>query len=54
MSFGRDFRETSSPPGGRPGSAVVASAAVIVTIAPGLIGTWSALGQKPATMLRNL
>ena len=38
-----------------PGPAViVAFAAVVITIVLGLIGTWSALGQKPATVLRNL
>ena len=31
-----------------------ALAAVVVTIALGLIGTFSALGQKPAPVLRNL
>jgi putative ABC transport system permease protein len=28
--------------------------AVVVTIAFGLIGTWPALGRKPAAVLRNL
>jgi len=31
-----------------------ALAAVVVTVALGLIGTYSALGQKPAPVLRNL
>ena len=31
-----------------------ASAAVVVTVALGLIGTFTALGQKPAQVLRNL
>jgi putative ABC transport system permease protein len=31
-----------------------AAAAVVVTVALGLIGTFSALGQKPASILRNL
>lgn len=31
-----------------------ALAAVVVTVALGLIGTFTALGQKPATVLRNL
>lgn len=31
-----------------------ASAAVVVTVALGLAGTFSALGQKPAPVLRNL
>jgi len=31
-----------------------AAAAVVVTVALGLIGTFSALGQKPASVLRNL
>lgn len=38
-----------------PGSAAAAAAAALfVTIALGLIGTFSALGQKPAPVLRNL
>jgi putative ABC transport system permease protein len=38
-----------------PGSAAAAAAgALIVTVALGLIGTFSALGQKPAPVLRNL
>jgi putative ABC transport system permease protein len=31
-----------------------ALAAVVITVALGLIGTYSALGQKPASVLRNL
>jgi putative ABC transport system permease protein len=31
-----------------------AAAAVVVTVALGLIGTFQALGQKPAPVLRNL
>jgi putative ABC transport system permease protein len=31
-----------------------ALAAVVITVALGLIGTYSALGQKPAAVLRNL
>jgi putative ABC transport system permease protein len=31
-----------------------ALAAVVITVALGLIGTYSALGQKPAPVLRNL
>jgi predicted lysophospholipase L1 biosynthesis ABC-type transport system permease subunit len=31
-----------------------ALAAVVITVALGLIGTSSALGQKPARVLRNL
>jgi putative ABC transport system permease protein len=31
-----------------------ALAAVVVTVALGLIGTFTALGQKPASVLRNL
>jgi putative ABC transport system permease protein len=31
-----------------------ALAAVLITVALGLIGTYSALGQKPAPVLRNL
>jgi putative ABC transport system permease protein len=38
-----------------PGSAAAAAAsALVVTVALGLIGTFSALGQKPAPVLRNL
>ncbi len=33
---------------------VMAAAAILVTVALGLIGTFSALGQKPAPVLRNL
>jgi putative ABC transport system permease protein len=35
-------------------SVAAAAIAVGVTIAFGLIGTWPALGRKPATVLRNL
>jgi putative ABC transport system permease protein len=35
-------------------SAAAAAIAVGITIAFGLIGTWPALGRKPATVLRNL
>jgi putative ABC transport system permease protein len=39
----------------QPGPALIATAiAVLVTIALGLAGTFSALGQKPAPILRNL
>jgi putative ABC transport system permease protein len=31
-----------------------ASAAVVVTVVLGLAGTFTALGQKPASVLRNL
>jgi len=31
-----------------------ALAAVVVTVALGLVGTFAALGQKPAPVLRNL
>jgi putative ABC transport system permease protein len=38
-----------------PGSAFsAAGAALVLTVAFGLIGTLSALGQKPAPVLRNL
>ena len=37
-----------------PALAASALAAVVVTVALGLIGTFSALGQKPASVLRNL
>ena len=38
-----------------PGSAAGAAAiALVVTVALGLLGTFSALGQKPAPVLRNL
>jgi putative ABC transport system permease protein len=38
-----------------PGPAVTATAAaLVITIAFGLIGTLSALSQKPAPVLRNL
>jgi putative ABC transport system permease protein len=38
-----------------PGPALVAAAAaVVVTIALGLIGTFTALGHKPGPVLRNL
>jgi putative ABC transport system permease protein len=33
---------------------LAALTAVVLTVALGLIGTWRALGQKPATVLRNL
>jgi len=33
---------------------VAAVIAVVITIAFGLIGTWPALGRKPAAVLRNL
>ena len=35
-------------------AAIAACAALIVTIAFGLVGTYGALGQKPAPVLRNL
>ncbi|HMN51324.1 MAG TPA: FtsX-like permease family protein [Xanthobacteraceae bacterium] len=35
-------------------AAIAASTAVLLTIGLGLIGTWRALGQKPAPVLRNL
>jgi putative ABC transport system permease protein len=39
----------------QPGPALAATlAAVVVTIVLGLAGTYSALGQKPAPVLRNL
>ena len=38
-----------------PGAAITAVAgAVIVTVGLGLVGTWRALGEKPAPVLRNL
>jgi putative ABC transport system permease protein len=38
-----------------PGPAMAAAfSAVLVTVALGLIGTFAALGHKPATVLRNL
>ena len=38
-----------------PGSAaLVALGAIVVTVVLGLLGTWSALGHKPASVLRNL
>jgi putative ABC transport system permease protein len=38
-----------------PGPALAAAvAAVLATVALGLIGTFTALGQKPAPVLRNL
>jgi putative ABC transport system permease protein len=38
-----------------PGAAVTAvAAAVVVTVGLGLVGTWRALGEKPAPVLRNL
>jgi putative ABC transport system permease protein len=38
-----------------PGPALMAAAAaVLATVGLGLIGTFSALGQKPAPVLRNL
>jgi putative ABC transport system permease protein len=33
---------------------IAAGTAVLLTIGLGLIGTWRALGQKPAPVLRNL
>ena len=33
---------------------IAAITAVLLTIGLGLIGTWRALGQKPAPVLRNL
>jgi putative ABC transport system permease protein len=33
---------------------IAALTAVVLTIGLGLIGTWRALGQKPAPVLRNL
>jgi putative ABC transport system permease protein len=39
----------------QPGPAIAAAAlAVVITTVFGLIGTWPALGRKPATVLRNL
>jgi putative ABC transport system permease protein len=34
--------------------AVAAGLSLFFTVAFGLIGTWRALGQKPASVLRNL
>ncbi|MBO0750806.1 MAG: FtsX-like permease family protein, partial [Bradyrhizobiaceae bacterium] len=42
------FRWQSGP------SIAAAVIAVVITIAFGLIGTWPALGRKPAEVLRNL
>jgi putative ABC transport system permease protein len=33
---------------------VAAGVSVFFTVAFGLLGTWRALGQKPASVLRNL
>ena len=33
---------------------LAAAAAVVATVALGLVGTFTALGQKPAPVLRNL
>jgi putative ABC transport system permease protein len=33
---------------------MAAGVAILLTVAFGLIGTWRALGQKPAPVLRNL
>jgi len=39
----------------QPGASLLATlAAVLVTVVLGLAGTFSALGQKPAPVLRNL
>jgi putative ABC transport system permease protein len=35
-------------------AALAAGVAVALTVAFGLIGTWRALGEKPARILRNL
>jgi putative ABC transport system permease protein len=35
-------------------AATAAFGAVLVTVAFGLVGTFTALGHKPATVLRNL
>jgi putative ABC transport system permease protein len=35
-------------------AALAAGVAVVLTVAFGLIGTWRALGEKPAQILRNL
>jgi putative ABC transport system permease protein len=35
-------------------SAAAAVIALLITIAFGLLGTWPALGRKPATVFRNL
>ena len=41
--------------GEQPGPALAAAlAALVVTVALGLVGTFAALGQKPAQVLRNL
>jgi putative ABC transport system permease protein len=38
-----------------PGPSLAAAAgAIVVTVALGLLGTFTALGQKPAAVLRNL
>ena len=37
-----------------PGPAAAAAGAVLVTVTFGLVGTFTALGQKPAPVLRNL
>ena len=43
------------PFGWLPGpSLTAAAAAIVITVALGLIGTFTALGQKPAPVLRNL
>jgi putative ABC transport system permease protein len=33
---------------------IAAGVAVFFTVVFGLVGTWRALGQKPASVLRNL
>jgi len=35
-------------------AAIAAFVALLVTVALGLVGTFTALGHKPATVLRNL
>jgi putative ABC transport system permease protein len=35
-------------------AAFAAGVSVVLTVVFGLVGTWRALGQKPATVLRNL
>jgi putative ABC transport system permease protein len=43
------------PFGWLPGPALMAAAgAIVITVALGLVGTFTALGQKPAPVLRNL
>jgi putative ABC transport system permease protein len=46
MRFGFEFDPSAA--------ALAVGAAILLTVAFGLIGTWRALGEKPAQILRNL